>query len=699
MTTMIEKLESELARRHREQTRRRKVRSSARDIGPIPPVEDPERRAAAVASLRLFCEIYLPQTFVLKWSADHLRVIERIETVALDGGLIALAMPRGSGKSSLSESGGMWATLTGHRQFVAIIGSDESAAASMLDSIKTEFETNDLLLADFPEVLYPIRALDGIANRAAGQTYNGASTHLLWSDKEIVLPTIEGSAGSGAIIRVAGITGRIRGMAFKRADGRKVRPDLAIIDDPQTNESAKSVSQCQARLKVVTGAVLGLAGPGKKIAAVMPCTVIEPGDMADKILDRQKHPEWNGERTKLIYSWPTNAKLWDEYARIRADSLRAQGDIALATAFYAEHRSEMDAGAVVAWPERYGPDEISAVQNAVNLRLTDEAAFFAEYQNDPLPEISQTDEAITADLVMSRTSGLAHGSLTASANRVTAMIDVSQAVLWWGVVAWDETCDGTIVDYGAFPEQGRAYFTLRDAKHTLANLIKGAGLEAQIFGGLDLLTNLIMAKRYRTPAGAELGVERLLIDANWGESTDTVYDFALKSPHAAVILPSHGKGIGAASQPMAEWKKRQGEKLGHGWRISASRRGLRSVTYDTNSWKSFIAARLLTAPGDPGTLTIYGRDRAAHQMLADQMSSEFRVRTSGRGRTVDEWRLRPGRDNHLWDIVTGCAVAASILGMPSSPPRRATGAPTTMPAKSDRMSFAALQRAAKERKR
>jgi len=35
---------------------------------------------------------------------------------------------------------------------------------------------------------------------------------------------------SGAIIKVAGITGRICGMKYKRADGQTVRPSLAVLD-------------------------------------------------------------------------------------------------------------------------------------------------------------------------------------------------------------------------------------------------------------------------------------------------------------------------------------------------------------------------------------------------------------------------------------------------------------------------------------
>ena len=93
-------------------------------------------------------------------------------------------------------------------------------------------------------------------------------------------------------------------MKYKRSDGHAVRPSLVVLDDPQTDESARSLSQCANRESILAGAVLGLAGPGKKISGIMPCTVIRPADMADNILDRDKHPEWNGERTKMVYAFP-----------------------------------------------------------------------------------------------------------------------------------------------------------------------------------------------------------------------------------------------------------------------------------------------------------------------------------------------------------------------------------------------------------
>src|SRR5690606_2697368 len=201
----------------------------------------------------------------------------------------------------------------------------------------------------------------------------------------------------GAIIKVAGITGRIRGMKYKRSDGQTVRPTLVVLDDPQTDESARSLSQCATREGILAGAILGLAGPGKKISGIMPCTVIRPSDMADNILNRDKHPEWNGERTKMVYAFPTDEAKWQRYGELRAESLRAHGDMHLATEYYASEQDAMDAGAIIAWPERFNHDELSAIQHAMNLKLQDEAAFFAEYQNEPLPAESAQDEELSAD--------------------------------------------------------------------------------------------------------------------------------------------------------------------------------------------------------------------------------------------------------------------------------------------------------------
>lgn len=52
-----------------------------------------------------------------------------------------------------------------------------------------------------------------------------------------------------------------------------------------------------------------------------------------------------------------------------------------------------------------------------------------------------------------------------------------------------------------------------------------------------------------------------------------------------------------------------------------------------------------------------------HRLLSEHLTSEYRVKTEGRGRTVDEWKLRvEGLDNHWLDCLVGAAVAASMQG-------------------------------------
>lgn len=638
---------------------------AGRDIGELPDVVDPERKKKCERDFRLFCKEYFPELFALEWSPDHLKVIKKVEQAVLHGGLFAMALPRGSGKSTITEVAAIWAMLYGHSEFVVLIGATESAALELLDSLMTELEVNERLAEDFPEVTFPIRQLDGIANRCAGQLYHGERTRITWTSNEIVLPTIKGSKASGVVVRVAGITGRIRGMKYKRPDGRSVRPSLVVIDDPQTSESAGSLEQTRKRIRVLAGDILGLAGPGQKISGIMPCTIIRPGDMADIILNRQTHPDWNGERTKMVYEFPKNMKLWEQYADIRAEALRTEGNIQQATDFYAKHRAEMDEGAKVSWEARFNPDEISALQHAMNLKLQDEVAFSAEYQNDPLPEDTGGEEILSIDAICEKINGLPHNKVPLACNHVTTFIDVQKALLFYVVVAWAENFTGSVIDYGAWPDQHRRDFSLADANPTIQSEFPRAGLEGGLYAALTALTDDLLGREWEREDGAVLKIERALIDANWGQSTEIVYQFCRESKFAGVVLPSHGRYVGASSKPMTEYRKQPGDKLGFNWMMPSviKKRAVRHVIFDSNFWKSFVHARLAVPTGDHGSLTLYGRVPGIHQLLAEHLTAEYRVKTSGRGRTVDEWKLKPEHhDNHWLDCLAGCAVCGSMLG-------------------------------------
>lgn len=642
--------------------RQRDASKSIREVGELPPVERPELREECRHNFRRFCEVYFPALFALAWSPDHLKVIAKIERAVLRGGLFAVAMPRGSGKTTINQCAALWALLYGHRRFVAFIGAESESASESLAALRVELETNPELLRDFPEICVPVRKLEGITQRRL--TFNGRPIRMEFSATDIALPDIPGADGAQGRVRAVGIMGRVRGMHFKRADGRNQRPDFVILDDPQTDASAKSLQQCHDREQIILGAVLGLAGPGQKIAGVMPCTVIRPGDLADRLLDSSIAPEWCGERCRMVYAFPTAVDLWKRYAEVREEALRRDGHIEAATNFYAANREAMDAGAVIAWPERFNPDELSAIQHAKNLELRDPVAFWAEYQNEPLASNVGVEGDPTPDVIAAKFNRRPRGLCPIGVQRVTAFVDVQERLLYWAAVGWCDDFTGYVLDYGSFPDQGRPYFTYADARETLSHVLRVDGIEAAIHAGLEALVNSIGEREWPREDGAALRAERVIVDGNF--ATDTVYGYCAASKYSALVTPSHGRYVGARSQPFSDYKKKPGDRVGLNWRMPnvQGRRAVRYLLFDTNFWKSFLYARIKTGLGGAGSLSFYGDNAATHRMIAEHVAAEFRTRTSGRGREVDEWALRPGKpDNHLLDALVGNCVAASLQGV------------------------------------
>jgi hypothetical protein len=84
--------------RDRAKARSAVITLAGQDIAPIPPVRSMANRTRADDDFRFFCETYFPHLFSLDWSADHLRVIAKIERVVRHRETLAVAMPRGSGK-------------------------------------------------------------------------------------------------------------------------------------------------------------------------------------------------------------------------------------------------------------------------------------------------------------------------------------------------------------------------------------------------------------------------------------------------------------------------------------------------------------------------------------------------------------------------------------------------------------------------
>lgn len=641
----------------------------------LTPVEK-RRRTIGRKSFRKFCEQFFPESFTLAWSDDHLRVISAIERAVKSGGLFALAMPRGSGKTTLARTAAIWAILYGYCRYVCVIAATATRAEQILDGIKTALRFNARLYEHFPVELHGVVKLEGEARRCIGQRHNGEPTQIVWQAKKVVFPTMHGrvaSMSAGAVLTAAGLTGgEIRGQNHTLPDGKTVlRPDLVLCDDPQTRESAASEQQTNTRVALLNGDVLGMAGPGRKIAGILPCTVIAPDDLAEQILNRERSPEWQGERMQMIYKFPAAEDLWEQYAEIRFQSLREGGDGGEATAFYEQHREAMDAESLVAWPARKNPDELSGLQHAMNLKLRDEFAFWSEYQNEP-KDFAVGDTMLTADQIANQVNGVERGMVPLECDVLTAHIDVHEHLLYYVVAAWSRRFDGSVVDYGVWPEQRRSYFSNAGARFTMASVAPaGTDLDGAIWHGLETLAGNLFRREWRRMDDVAMRIRRCLIDANWGRYTDLVYKFCRESPHAASLLPAHGKYVGAAGEPIGitrhdeRIRPRPGEEAGLNWMIRRNRqRVIRHIVFDANFWKSFIHDRLRTADGSQGCLRLFGRPRITdHKLFADHLTAEHPERVESKNRVVDEWRLRPGRENHFLDNLVGSAVAASVEGV------------------------------------
>lgn len=662
------------AQTHRERmaARSRAQFASVAEIPTIPPPANPRRRARCLRNLHTWLVTYFPHSTGLKpFSTDHKRAIRRVQECLEKGGQYLQIVFRGWAKSTITENASLWAAASGRRRYIVPVGADANAAAATLEAIKTELEANDLLLADFPEICIPIRALEGKVQRCASQTYRGQSTHLAWTADAVVLPTIPGSAASAVILQPKGITANLRGMRYRRPDGEQIRPDAILLDDIQTDESARSPYQCETRLTTLNKSILRLGSHHRnRLAVICNATIIEADDLIDQLADHQRNPAWQTEKIPMLRSLPDRLDdLWlNEYADRRnaynPDQVGAQLKAhAAATAYYRTHRKAMDAGARPSWKHCYDPEtELSAIQHALNIYIdTGPTAFACECQCAP-PQMQSDLPALKAAHLATKTANYPRGHVPANCDTLTAMIDVQGALLYWLVAGWDPKFSGYVVDYGSYPDQQLPYFNLATAKRTLARLHPDLTDEARIHAAVTDLVELLVAREWPREDGQTLRIARLGCDANWGGTSEIVNTALRHSVHAPVLTPTYGRGIRASAAPISQWEQSRGKPYGPEWVPTKSAKGkLRGVIFDANYWKKQTYDGLALPPGSRGAIVFHAD--GPHRMLADHLVAEIPHKVSSPLRTTWEWQTKPNQDNHLFDCLTGAKLCASLAGV------------------------------------
>ena len=615
-----------------------------------------KKRERLAGNLEKWLRHMNPNAYYKPFSGDHKKVIRKLETCIRTGGLFAEACPRGFGKTTLAVDCALYALVEGHRRFLVLIGSEQAAARSMLDAMKTHLLFNERLHELYPEITTYFRRTEGTQRKAMTLlNENGDNLRIEITAERIVFPNVPGSQVSESVVECAGITGTIRGRNYTTIVGENLRPDLAIVDDPQTKESANSPTQCETRLQTIRGDVLGLAGPGKKIACCIPLTVIVDGDLASQMLDKQKAPEFHGERMQMVYQWPENTDLWEQYTELYREEMREDRDHAESTAFYKRRRKKMDHGAVVQWPERYvDGQEISAIQHAYNLlAVLGKQAFYAEYQNDPQKE-NAAEYTIDVDLVASRCNGLDKYEVPEDTGWLTMFTDINYRGLHFAVGAHEP--DGTMFVplYGKWPAGKKA-------------LIEDPGsmtdqeMHAKIWQALTDLHTYVAGLRFGT-SKEQYPLNLCLVDCGgaWAKVVCDWCRWANRNIPGVNVHPSRGVGNRNYSKP----GKPIG-KPGDYWHYAkwAGKIHAKVFMHNADIWRTRLQKAFIVAPAAPGSCSFWGKDPKEHKAISRHVCAEQLVEVI-RGDTMHVyiWRTVPGEINDGLDALVGAMVGGSICG-------------------------------------
>ncbi|MFN9582877.1 MAG: hypothetical protein ACK566_09460, partial [Bacteroidota bacterium] len=435
--------------------RKRDERSEAARVV-IPPIADPIRRAACLQDPELFLRTYFSAIFYNPFASHHRAMIQAIYDRCYSGGDKAVAAPRGDGKSQVTIGMMAYALLATPIRFPIFIAQTTKKSSKLFKQLKGKFSNERKypeFCGDFPEVSACVKALDGAPQRAAKQHVDGNKTDIIWSQEKIRLPYIEGCPFSGKMVVYFGLDAAIRG----EGDDED-RPDLAVIDDPETREVAFSpTNQHQNIEDMIDSDVAGLAGPNKRISRVVLTTIQNRKCYSFRVTSRTHKPTFEGDRYGILSTWPERDDLWQEYIAKRQTGQSA-GDRSgrAATQFYLDNMEQMKLGATLTNPHRFVSEkdsdgnqiEVDALQAFYN-RVADWGMdrVLAELQNEPKEEEIPESLGITPGIVTSRMSGLAHAEVPPG-GKIFFGCDVGKYKLDWCKVAFHGNCVGTVIDYG-----------------------------------------------------------------------------------------------------------------------------------------------------------------------------------------------------------------------------------------------------------
>lgn len=626
--------------------------AAAQEIGPLPPPKDPERRKRCSEYNLLFAETYFAGTFYLPWAPYQREMMYRFQEVIQNGGKECHAVRRGGLKSTCARVSTLWCVANGLRRFPLLIGATDAAANDHRKNLFDLMASSEEFLADYPELGVLL-----LKRRQPKKSYrlNGRILEVHAKDYKgrIVFPDIwEAPCCQVHVAPYSMQSTDVSGLSYVDRFGVTVRPDLIVYDDVQTPQSAKSPSQTDEREERITKTFGGLVGLGQQMAEIMVCTVREHGDLTERFIDRKRHPDWFGKVHKSILRMPDRMDLWEAYKAKLSQGATPKEGKAIAQQMYLDNFEEMNAGAVVAWEHDKKEDEVTALQSLMTIWGTDPDFFRKEIQQESIVPVNTSGLLLNSQTLLTRLSNLERGVIPQDASYLTCHIDSSDQVLWWVVTAFSGDMTGWVVDYGTWPDQGRALFYKSDLARRISDELPGVAWEEQFVHA----HNQLEAELFQRFPELDL----VLKDWSDGGQMPLVRGQIQASPNKSRLRPSKGFAPKPGKKPIHLWGDVR-DKAGTGW-IERRAESPVHVQFDANIMKSNAARRLLTTVGAPSSIVLPGKDESANRLIAEHFTAERPKEISYDGSSGITWEEIPGRDNDWWDCFVGTVCAAQILG-------------------------------------
>lgn len=604
--------------------------------------------------------------------------IEVSYRVIVHGGRIQKLEPRAYGKTTRTTQEAIWAVLYDYRSFVGIVGSSVEKASEIMEGIKLELETNDVLYAMFPEVCYPIRCLEGKQQKARSQHIDGVPTKSEWRTGMIVLPTVAGSAASGNTIGVRPIK-NVRGLQRRTKTKGVLRPDLWMLDDVQTDEDAANQDRVKKLLRHIKKGILRGGSLAKSIALLNLATIIDTDDLPDTL---SRDPSFVTVKYKMLTKRALfEEKFWlGDYAKTRQDFLEVPGDAIAtlenqikahqaATELYRQNREFADAGAEVSWEWAYPWQDdsgltISAIQHAYNILIDDgEEVFACECQNEPLRVVVDSSSP-KANIKHLRESiiALPPRIVPADTVKLVSYADLHKNVFFYGVMSTDgkETPNRHLVYHATWPRQPKSFFRLDNAPNKIPDMFPGVTNEKELMKkALRQFIPELAAMRWTLQGeNKPVQLDEMRFDANGNlaiEICDVLSELAtLSYPNLVACI---GRYVGPKDKPMQLWSRKPGQTLGPGFvRTRSTARAVQQLMVDVNQWKTETHYAMKADKDHNGTMTFHDGSGPEMKLLFRHALQEKCKQVTKR-RTIWEWTNPDGQNmNHYFDVLVNASV-------------------------------------------